>query len=243
MRQQTGAEIGEVVAKNASRYDASKSLSALDEAITEAQKAPKTNKAIIRRLQDLKDDILKTDDTGQATRELSDLSADELFQLKVEIGDLTRWTGNASDDEIVNKALKNVYGDLKGQLDESIPALKPLNEKYANLKSAEIATEYRDKIASRQNLLSFSGTQLGTAAAVASAVVSGGAVVPILVGAGAAVGTEALRSPAVKTRAAAWLASASKEEVQAAFTEAPWLRASLQAALFGEEEDDNSLAD
>jgi len=47
--------------------------------------------------------------------------------------------------------------------------------------------------------------------------------------------TEALKSSAVKTRVAAWLASSSKEEVEKAFKDAPWLRSTLQASLFGEE--------
>lgn len=241
VRQNTGQEVSELYKKSDAVFDVSDALSPLDNAITEAQKAPKTNAAILKRLQNLKDDLLRVGEDGEATRSLTGLSADATFELKKDVGDLTRWTGNASDDEIVNKALKQTYGALKNQLDSAVPGAKELNEKYANLKSAEIATEYRDKIAARQNLISFSGTQLGTAAAVTSAIVSGGAVLPLLVGAGAAVATEALRSPAAKTRAAAWLASASKEEIQEAFTQAPWLRSALQASLFGEEDNGESL--
>lgn len=237
-RQDIGEQISEKIANTKTVYSVNDSMAALDDAIKEAQKSPRTNSAIINRLQNLKDDLLVVGEDGLPTRKLDNLTAQEVFEIKKEVGDLTRWTGNASDDEIVNKALKNVYGNLKSKLDKTIPEIKELNEKYADLKSAEIATIYRDKIAARQNLISFSGTQLGTAAAVTSAVVSGGAVAPILIGATAAAGTEALKSPAVKTRVAAWLANASRNEIKDAFTQAPWLRGAIQASLFGEDEVD-----
>lgn len=237
VRQETGQQIGDIVSQSTARFDANDSFKAIDEAIVEAQKSPRTNAAIISRLQNLKDDLLQAGEDGIPTRQLNDLSASELFELKKDIGDLTRWTGNATDDEIVNKALKQTYGRIKGQLDENVEGISELTTKYADLRSAEIATQYRDKIAARQNLISFSGAQLGTVAAVTSAMVSGGAVIPVLVGAGAAVGTESLKSPAVKTRAAAWLAGASRAEREDAFKKAPWLRAALQAALFDETEE------
>lgn len=240
-RQSLGDEIAQKVSTSKTTFDARSALSPLDQAITEAQKSPRTNANIINRLQNLKADLLRVNEDGIPTRSLEKLNASEMFELKREIGDLTRWTGNATDDEIVNKALKQTYGGIKGQLDENIDGISILNEKYANLKSAEIATNYRDKIAARQNLVSFSGLQTGTAAGIVSAVMTGGAVAPILVAGGVAATTEALKSPAVKTRAAAWLASASKEEVKDTFTQAPWLRSALQAALFGEEEDMDSL--
>lgn len=235
-RQAVGEEIANKVKTSTTKFDASDALTSIDEALANAQKSPRTNREVIRRLQDVRDDLLLVDDRGTAGRNLKDISADELWAFNKDIGELARWTGNASDDEIVNKAVTKAYSATRSKLNAGVPGIDDISEKYANLKSAETATEYRDKIASRQNLLSFSGTQFGTAAAVTTAIVSGGAVVPILVGAGAALGTEALKSPAAKTRVAAWLATASKDEIQKAFTEAPWLRSALQASLFGEDE-------
>lgn len=243
VRQQTGEEISQRVAASNARFSAEDSLKSIDDALVEASKSPRTNAAVINRLLDVKADLLRVGEDGAPTRNLSDVSASELWELNKDIGDLARWTGNASDDEIVNKAIRNAYANTRSKLETGVTGLDEISEKYANLKSAETATEYRDKIASRQNLISFSGTQLGTAAAVTTAVVSGGAVAPILIGASAAAGTEALKSPAVKTRVAAWLASASKEEVKDAFVQAPWLRGALQSALLGEEEDTNALTD
>lgn len=234
-----GAQIGEITKNSKEVFTIPDALNPIDEAITEAAKNPRTNSAIIRRLNDLHDDLMKvsTDATGKTVtgRSLENLTAQEVFDLKKEIGDLTRWTGNASDDEIVNRALSRTYGNLKGVLDERLPELRPLNERYGDLSSAEIATKYRDKIAARQNMISLTSTQTGTAAALVAAIASGGAVVPIIVGASAAGFTQAMKSPAAKTRMAAWLASAPQKEVQDAFTQAPWLRGALQTALFGEE--------
>lgn len=235
VRQQTGEEISQKVAKSSARFDASDALTSLDEALENAKKSPRTNASVIKRIEDVKADLLRVGEDGLPTRNLKDISADELWEFNKDIGELARWTGNASDDEIVNKAVKQAYSKTRGKLETGVPGLSDVSEKYANLKSAETATEYRDKIAARQGLISFSGTQLGTAAAVTSAVVSGGAVIPILVGATAAAGTEALKSPAVKTRVAAWLATASKEDVKDAFVQAPWLRGAIQSSLLGEE--------
>ena len=235
-RQGVGQDISTLVSKDTSRFDASDSLSALGEALEAANKAPKTNSAIISRIEDLRSDILKFGEDGLPTRNLKDISADEMWELKKEIGELTRWTGNATDDEIVNKALKKVYGNIKGQLDDSIEGMSVLSDKYANLKSAEIATQYRDKISARQGLSSFTAKGAGVAAGLATAAATGGISTGLIVGAGAAGLTEAAGSPTVKTKLAAWLANSSKEELKSAFNEAPWLRSTLQSILLDVDE-------
>jgi hypothetical protein len=237
-RQSVGQEISDKVAANTARFDATDSLKSIDEAITAAEKAPNTNSAIISRLKGVRDDLLQVNADGVPTRNLSDLSASELWEFNKEIGDLARWTGNASDDEITNKAIRAAYGATRGKLDNAVDGLAETSEKYANLKSAEVATEYRDKIAARAGLTSFSGTQIGTAGALVTAISTGGAAIPtILAGATAAAANEAFKSPAVKTRLAAWLATSSKAEKDQLFKQQPWLRGAVQAALFGESED------
>ena len=150
-RGEIGKEIGKIVSANTDTFSLMDDISPIEQAITEAAKNPRTNAGIIRRLQDVQDDLLRVTVDGSDQRifgrQLDNLTAQDVFDLKKEVGDLTRWTGNASDDEIVNKALSRTYGKLKGLLDEKIPELRTLNEKYGNLTSAEIATKYRDKIA------------------------------------------------------------------------------------------------
>lgn len=226
-----GEEISSKVAQSTSRFDATDALTPLDEALAVAQKSPKTNSAIIQRLQNLKDDLLQVDKDGLPTRNLKDLSADDLWELNKDIGELTRWTGNATDDEIVNKALRNAYAKSRTKLESGVAGLDEVSEKYANLKSAEIATEYRDKIAARQGLLSFTGSQAGLTTGLLTAVATGGVTVPLLVGAGVAGLTEASKTATFKTKLAAWLASTSKDELKDAFTQAPWLRGALQTIL------------
>lgn len=227
-----GEEISTKVATSKSTFDATKSLSSIDEAINVAKKSPRTNASVIQRLQNIKDDLLQVNKDGVPTRNLKKMTADELWEFNKDIGDLARWTGNATDDEIINKAIKNAYGTTRSQLEKGVPGLEEVSEKYANLKSAEVATEYRDKIAARQGLMSFTGTQAGLTTGLVTAVATGGVTVPLLVGAGAAALTEASKTPAFKTRLAAWLAKAPKEELKDAFTQAPWLRGTLQSILF-----------
>lgn len=245
---EVGQQISERIAQMPqTALDMVGALSPLDEALEKAQRNPRVNKTVIGRLNDLKADLLRvtTDADGNEIvgRDLSLLSPQEIFELKKEVGELTRWTGEKSDDQIVNAALQRVYRELKNKLNRAVPGLDELNERYADLTSARIATEYRDKIVSRQNLVSFTGTQAGLISALATALTAGGAVLPIIVGAGAAGLTEAAKSPAVKSRLAAWLASASASERTQLYRQAPWARATLQSILFGEDEPSQPVQD
>jgi hypothetical protein len=236
VRQETGQLISDKVKANTTRFNATDALSSIDEAIVAAQKAPKTNASIINRLQAVKDDLLQIGEDGIPKRNLKDMSADELWEFNKEIGDLARWTGNASDDEITNAAIRKAYGATRSKLDNAVEGLSETSEKYANLKSAEVATEYRDKIAARQGLISLTGSQAGIGLGIVTAITTGGVTLPLILGAGAAGLTEAAKTPAVKTKLASWLASASKDELKQAFTEAPWLRGTLQSILLDVDE-------
>lgn len=129
----------------------------LDNALAEASKSPKTNSALIERLQNAKDDILGAVESQEGvkyyTRDITKMTPLETFDLKRQVGDITKFTGNASDDALVNKALKQTYGQLKENLNKTVPDLVDLNERFANMKTADIAIKYRDKILQRQNML------------------------------------------------------------------------------------------
>lgn len=231
-RQEIGAQIGELVDASSARIDASDVLTPLDEAIKTAEKNPRVNKEILNRLRDLKDDLsgVRMDDEEKvATRLFDKLSARDAFELKQDISDLTRFTGNASDDKAVNAALKRVYGNIKKKLNEAVPEAVPLNEKYADLASAEIATKYREKINARQNMLKF-GTRLSAFGSLIAAGATGD-ITPFLWGGGVAVAEEIASSPAAKTRFAKWLAGASKEQKRKMIDAAPALHGLMLETL------------
>lgn len=204
----------------------------ITEAIEAAKRTPRTNKALIRRLQDALDDILGTKITKNGntifTRKLNRLTPQEAFEIKQIIADITKFTGNASDDGLVNRALRKAYGQIKEALNESVPGLKDLNERYADIVSADIATRYRDKIIERQNIIGLKSTTAGVGGAIITAVATGGAAVPsILAGLGAAGLQKALGSTVVKTSVASLLIKLAPAERNALFEAIPALREAI----------------
>ena len=234
-RQQTGQEIGSVSRQldaglgrgaipgvsQQKGLNIAGSLAPIDSAMQEAAKT--NNPSLLGRLQGVKDALVHTmslgkDELGNPSilkgpaRQLEDLSFADTFNFKKMIGDMTKWTGNPSDDQLINKALKGAYGNIKEAIDtraEQINSdlaakLRKLNEKYADLTSAEIATKYRDKIEMRQNIMKFAPTLMGMGG-LAGSLLTGNAL-PALIGLGAAGVDKALGSTLVKTHVAAWLA-------------------------------------
>jgi hypothetical protein len=221
--------------------DISDVLSPIDKAIAEAQKTPRTNSALISRLQDAKDDLMGVvrDETGEVVfqKDLSNMTFQEVLDFKRTVGDITKFTGNASDDKLANTALKSVYGGAKTAVNKAAPEMAGLNERWANLKSAEIAIKYRDKIEARQNLISLAPKLLGgglgsfgivtmNPAAIGAALLSYGA-------------DTLFSSSAFKTRLAKWLAKSSKEERDELIRNAPVIKNILDK-IFGKDTDKTS---
>ena len=227
--------------------DLSSKLAPIDEAISEAAKMPRDNASIIRRLQNLKDDLLgivKDEALGHEvpTRRLDGITFNDALEFKRLIGDTTKWTGNPSEDEPVNAALRKVWGGIKGELNKQAAKANPklateyikLNEKYADITSAEIAAKYRDKIIERADILSLKGHVGALGAGITTAIMTGGATVPALVaGATGALLDKALGSTAVKTRVAVWLAKTSPEKLNIIYRKAPALAAAIDKAFGG----------
>ncbi len=218
------------------RIDLSDVLAPIDEAIVRARRSPKTNAALISRLEDTKKDLMGvvTDISGneKITRSLTDLSPSQATELKRDIGDITKFTGNASDDKAVNMALKKVYGSTKERINKAVPEVAPLNERYADLTSAEIATKYRDIVEQRHNLVSLGVKMGGYGGAITSAVMTGNIPIALTIGVGGAALEKAMGSVQVKTRVAAWLGSASSKEKQALFNKIPGFKSSIER-VFG----------
>ena len=226
-RRQVGEKIGNIVDKSNKTTNLTDTLQPLYKAMEIAQKAPKTNSAVINRLQDSIDDL-----TLLMSDNLEDASLKVAFDLKKQVGNMTKWTGAASDDQAVNKALRGVYGKLKGKMETAIPSIKSLNERYADLTSAEIASNYRNNIVQRQNLIGMQSGSTGLATALLTSLATGGQFTPsVLAGAGATTLTNILRNPAIKTRVAAILSKASPSVRQQLYEKIPNVMQAIEESL------------
>lgn len=225
-KDEVGGRIGAVYdnPSNANiRINGTDEISKIDSAIKDAAKGGKNNQNIVTQLQNIKDALLyehgidesgKIIRTSEIPRDLTNLNPKEAFNLKEKVAEATQFTGRPSDDKTVNSVLKDVYGGLKEKLNTKVginnPEIIDLNQKYADLTSAEIATRNRDKIIQRSNMISLTTSGVAAAAAIVSAIVSGGATIPIVLGT-IATGTleKVLETTAARTRIAAWLGKSS----------------------------------
>ena len=239
-KQEIGSEIGSIYSspENANlRIDVSPEISKIDEAIQEAAKGGKQNQAVVTALQNTKDALLYEhavnadgviEKIGTTPRDLTNLSPQEAFDLKQLVSGQTKFTGNPTDDKTVNAVLKDVYGGIKGKLNKAVeqnnPEILDLNQKYADLTSADLAIRNRDMIVKRSSMVSMP-VKVGTATALISSIVSGGASIPILLaGATAGVLDKALESTAVKTRIASWLGKAEPGVINKLIQQNPGLK-------------------
>lgn len=243
-RQEVGQEIGELgrTISTKPEIQVRESLSVLDDAMKEA--ASLNNPTLLQRLQQVKraitDNLVpELDETGNiviksaGARNLDNLTFEEARRVLAEIGDMTQFTGNPSDDKLVNSTLKRIYGSIKqATLDnarktnpELAKRFEELTEKYADLSSAEIATKYRDKILERQNLVGLNPKMTGIASGLVTLIATGGATAPaVLVGIGGAALDNLMSSPGFKTRLAAMLSKKTAGELDTIFSKVPALK-------------------
>ncbi len=144
-----GNKISQTLSTNNSTVNISDSTKSLDEAISKA--ANVNDQALVTRLNDSKtaiQKILSLDSQGkiqvQGNRDLTNLSLQEATDVKRIVGEMTKFTGLPSADNISNKALLNVYGSIRNSIEKVAPEVAPLNQAYANLKSAQIAIARKD---------------------------------------------------------------------------------------------------
>jgi len=221
-------------------FDVTNVLKPLDDAMDVATK--QNNQALLTRLQNtreaLSNELLRsTDDAGRElisvgkARKTTGLSAEETIQFKRDVGSITAFTGNPSDDKLVNSALQSVYRNLKGMLDEAIPNSRELNERIADLISAKVATKYRAEIAERGNLIKLTPKIIGTGGFLAS--IATGNPLPVILSLGAIGVEKVLETPRAKTEFAKWLASSSKEQKRELFQKAPFIKAIILETFLG----------
>jgi hypothetical protein len=222
--------------------DIGDSLLPLDEAMKVA--ASQNNPTLLARLANVKKSINSVlepmvDEAGNigikevGKRKLSGLTFSEARDVLGDIGDITQFTGNPSDDKVVNSALKSIYGRIKGATLTAADSINPtlakdfrkLTERYADLSSAEIATKYRDKIVSRSSLVGLSPQVAGIGTGLITMVATGGATTPaVLAGITGAIVDKLASTPGFKTRLAAVLSKKSSEEVSTLFKTIPVLQ-------------------
>lgn len=250
-KQKVGEKLGGIYTspKNSNVViDASDQIGKIDKAIQQAAKGGKSNQTVVTALQNAKDSLLFEHtidkdgnivkvmvDGNPVMRDITKLNPQEAFELKQLVSGQTKFTGNPSDDKTVNKILKQVYGGIKDKLNTELeknnPEIRKLNEQYADLTSAVLATENRNAIMKRADVISMP-IKVGTAGAIISAIATGGAAIPtLLVGAGAAALDKALESTAVKTRIAAWLGGATPGQLAQILQQNPGIKEVLYRAF------------
>jgi hypothetical protein len=176
--------------------DVSSSLKPLDDAIAKAVKDGDRN--LYRKLMAARKELyydwaeVPLPGGGVAMRPIGPrnmrVSAYDALQYKRMIGDRIRWTQDPLEGA-VNKALGNSYGAVKDSLNQTLGEdFERLNERYSNLVGAAKAVERRLPVEARNAHWSLSDIVLGASGHL-----------PV------AVARHVLRTPGVRTRAAAGL--------------------------------------
>jgi hypothetical protein len=220
----------------------------IDEAIQIA--ASNGEQTVVNRLKVLRDALMfeqTADVDGNiirgANRKMEYVNPQEVVAAKRRVGELTKFTGNPSDDKAVNTALRKVYGNLKGISEEAALKggvnIKSLNEDFANSLSALVAAKNRDIIMQRQNILSLAN-KLTSGAGIVTSIITGNPVAALLSGGAGVLIDKLLSSTAAKTVFAKWLMVASPEEKIRIFQKVPVLRNTLDR-IFGADVVENPL--
>jgi hypothetical protein len=170
-----GQQIGDEVSRAPQNpIDISREVtSPFDSSLSDAAKSNQT--ALFDRLKEVRKGLTTDLSYDPATesiqqrigpKNLTAVTPSEVFSLKKRVGDNTKWTNQAFDND-VNATQGEVYGRLKDALNKAIPSLRPLNESYGNLRSGISALERRLPIEARNNAISLPDATIsaGTAAA------------------------------------------------------------------------------
>jgi len=89
------------------------------------------------------------------------LNAVDTVIFKRRIGELTKYTGNASDDKPANAALQESYRVVRRMLEKEIPGIGKANEKISNFIAAKTAIDGRIAIQNRLNLIGLGTKVIG----------------------------------------------------------------------------------
>jgi len=136
----------------------------------------------------------------------------EAAQIKRGIGDASKWTGQAFDDD-ANQVRVKVYRNINDAIEKAVPGIKKVNGRYANLLGAEKSLEKTISTAERQRMLGIGDLGVGAALGLGSAL-QGDGISPksVLTGVAGAALSRGLKSPALQTRLTQGLYKASTKE-------------------------------
>lgn len=221
-KKEVGEKIGSLVklaTQQGKKIDLSSAFSTIEEAIKKAKKAELTNAPLITKLENLKTDLTKG-------KNLSNLTPEEAFQLKQDVAELTKFTGNPSDDKAANAALMDIYSNIRNKINTAVGGkdILKLNNDYGNLLTAEKAANKRNASLEGQNLLSLGGKTLAGGTALTTLLTGGAAMPAVAAGLGVLGIEKAISSPAVRTRLAKWMASRTPAERSELIKLAPYLK-------------------
>lgn len=214
-QREVGKEIEKVLTQpgvSDKRIDISLLLSPIENGIKDAVESGE--QALVSRLQNLRDGLTKTFkeeggkliQTGDKNLLLSPLEAQ---QFKIRLGKQTKWTGQAFDGE-VNQVRRQLYQKIDKAIDDVVPDIRELNERWAGLLTAEKAVEHRIDILKRNNVFGL-GEGLVAKGSVVGSLATGNLAI-LASGFATAFGSKFLRSTAVRTQLASLFVKLSAEE-------------------------------
>lgn len=216
-KQEVGQQLEQTLAEGSGSINIADTLTVIDDAIEEASKFAGTNKALTTRLNTLKADLVNRFGNSKS------MTPQQAAIAKREIGALAKWTGNASDDEVVNGVTQKVYGRINEQINDAVPDVANLNNRYGDLLAAEKAIEYRIQAQEKLNVVGLGDLITGLGVTAPATVASGG-VAGLLAGVSAVALKKAIQSPRGKTTLANWLSKASPEAKSALMQKLPELK-------------------
>ena len=232
-------EFNTAVANSKKIIDASDIVKSLDDGIDEAVRL--NNASVANQLIAKKraiTEVLETtlDDAGKISisgtpRDLSKLTPAQAVELKRNVlGKLAQFTGNASDDKLVNAAVQKSYRQLDSLIDDVVPGSAKINQQISSLIGAQNAIKSRSEALLRQNLIGLTGT-LKTAGGAAASLLTGNPLFFAL-SAGETAFTEGLKkNPQFATLVASKIRSMAPEAIEDLVKAAPSAMPFIQNAL------------
>lgn len=208
-------EVQQKTSSSNAKIDLTGAEKPLDDLLVRLKKSPNTNSAIIKRVEGAKDDLLgivrDKDGTILSQRDLTKLSPSEVMDLKQQIGDITKFSKDTiTDDNLINGALKKIYGNAKAKLDSAVSGISDLTKRYASLIDADVSITNKIRANESKPIVPLAQRIAGAGVGAVMGMGSGGLGTALggALGLASELGLEkALGSTTAKTRFAQWLAN------------------------------------